>query len=61
MTYLIIGYVVVAIATFIARLYYLVECENFEQEESIFFSVLYGLLWPIGFLYSIIFKFFRWL
>lgn len=58
---MIIVYTIMVIATFVARLHYLMNYEDLSDEESILFSVLYSLFWPIGFLYSIIFKFFRWL
>jgi hypothetical protein len=55
-------YVAIMIATFIARMEYFNDfMPQQERERDIWLSVIYSIFWPIGFLSTLIYRFFVWM
>ena len=55
-------YVAIMIATFIARIEYFNDfMPQQERERDIRLSVIYSIFWPIGFLSTLIYRFFVWM
>lgn len=54
-------YAAITIATFIARMDYSSEYKETDFTDQTMVCILYAILWPIGFLSTLLYKFFVWL